>query len=123
MPCKGFDPLTPKGALSQTFQVRECSHWRTFSPVAEQAECLRTDAIKITKLPFPDYKLPFRSRSVRISECDTNAPELQTKHTEATSEGVRGLAVTAPNVEQGIQGCKSRKKWVALGIFTKSQAT
>ena len=23
--CKGFDPLDPKGALYQTFQVRQCS--------------------------------------------------------------------------------------------------
>ena len=26
--------------------------------VTEQAECLRTDAIKTSKLPFPDYNAP-----------------------------------------------------------------
>ena len=71
------------------------------------------------KTLFSLITVPCGRRSVRISECDTNAPELQTKHTEATSEGVRGLAVTAPNVEQGVQGLKSRKKLTLLVYLRK----
>ncbi len=44
MTCKGFDPLTPKGALSHC--PNEC--------LTEQADCLRTDTIKPNPL-FPDY--------------------------------------------------------------------
>ena len=36
---------------------------RTIPIVTEGAECPRTDAIKITKLSFPDYKLPSKPRS------------------------------------------------------------
>ena len=52
--CKGFDPLTPKGALYHWAKLNgNCS-----PEIAEQAECLRTDAIRLLTFLSLTTKLP-----------------------------------------------------------------